>query len=394
MKVLIVTHHTLDANSGGSFASRAYINAIAEIADDCRLLYPDNGSKIETYISEKVEKRGIKNRVSKIGKLIDIYRGRINRYHSVFFNEVEAFKPDWVVFDNSRSSAAYVRKLKQMGTKTITIHHNYEMQYYKGSKPPVLWRFPFLYYMKNAEKNAVLYSDINLTLTNEDIQLLKNNYIKEKEFAPRFECIGMFEYARNTSFVYAKNRESHFEKEFYFAISGSLADHQTEVSLIPFLKEYYPIILNKYPKAKLVIAGRNPSDLLQNICASHSSIELVANPVDMSSILSQADFYICPTNVGGGLKLRIMDGLKLGLPVLTHEVSARGYDVFKENGTLVAYSDLDSFEKKLDLLVLSKISKNEIVNRYDTYFSFEAGVERLRKIFNDFIIVCQNGDPH
>lgn len=390
MRVLIVTHHLLEGNSGGSFASRAYINAIAEISDQCRLLYPDNGNKIDNYISKKVEKRGVKNRVSKMGKLVDMYVGRVNRYYSVFFDEVEAFKPECVVFDNSRSSAGYIKKLKQMGIKTITIHHNYEMQYYKGSKPPLLWRFPFICYMKKVEKNAVLCSDINLTLTKEDIILLKDNYVKGS--SPCFKCIGIFEYAGNTFLANLKSQKIHLKKEFLFAISGSLAAHQTEVSLIPFLKEYYPIILNKYPRAKLIIAGRDPSDLLKKICDKHHSIELVANPVDMSSVLSQADFYICPTNVGGGLKLRIMDGLKLGLPVLAHEVSARGYDVFKENETLFAYSDLDSFEKKLDLLMLSKNSKKEIVNRYETYFSFEAGVERLRRIFNDFRIAPKSSE--
>lgn len=392
MRVLIVTHHFLDSNSGGSFASRAYINAIAEIAGECRLLYPDNGNKIDKYISEKVEKRGVRNRVSKIGKLIDIYFGRINRYNSIFFEEVQSFQPDWVVFDNSRSSAGYIRRLKQMRIKTITIHHNYEMEYYRGSKPPLLWRFAFLYYMKMTEKNAVLLSNLNLTLTKEDINLLKENYVKES--SPCFECIGVFEYAGKSSFVDVKERVIHFEKEFFFAISGSLSAHQTDVSVIPFLKKYYPIILTKFPKAKLIIAGREPSNSLKELCETYDSIELVANPVDMSEILSRADFYICPTNVGGGLKLRIMDGLKLGVPVLTHEVSARGYDDFKKSGFLYVYNDQHSFELVLERIVRQKVTgillKSAIQDLYRTKFSFESGVDRFSNLLQNSALNKKN----
>ena len=41
MNVLFITHHYLHGNGGGVFASRAYINVIAEIADHVTLLYPD-----------------------------------------------------------------------------------------------------------------------------------------------------------------------------------------------------------------------------------------------------------------------------------------------------------------------------------------------------------------
>lgn len=40
MRILYITHHYLSDNGGGTFASRAYINAFAEIADEMTLLYP------------------------------------------------------------------------------------------------------------------------------------------------------------------------------------------------------------------------------------------------------------------------------------------------------------------------------------------------------------------
>lgn len=69
-----------------------------------------------------------------------------------------------------------LRKVKKMGVKTIIIHHNYEMEYYRRNKPFIAWRFPFMHYMEEAERTAIQYGDLNLTLTDEDKSLLQMHY--------------------------------------------------------------------------------------------------------------------------------------------------------------------------------------------------------------------------
>ena len=107
--------------------------------------------------------------------------------------------------------------------------------------------------------------------------------------------------------------------------------------------------------------------------------------------MMQADVYICPTCVGGGLKLRIMDGLKAGLPVLTHAVSARGYDEFSNANIMFIYDTRDSFRKSLNklLMELNKGDLNNVLikNLYNSVFSFESGVKRLKEILqqNNFL---------
>lgn len=102
----------------------------------------------------------------------------------------------------------------------------------------------------------------------------------------------------------------------------------------------------------------------------------------MSAVLARGRYYICPTELGGGLKLRIMDGLKAGLPVLTHAVSARGYEVF-EGFCLFSYRDEDSFRHALDQLLSRPVDPISVQARYREVFSFDAGVERMRTIFID-----------
>jgi len=96
--------------------------------------------------------------------------------------------------------------------------------------------------------------------------------------------------------------------------------------------------------------------------------------------LCEADYYICPTSLGGGLKLRIMDGLQWGLPVVTHAVSARGYDAFKDAGCLFAYSNQEEFADALRCLKSTIFDKKQVQTLYNSIFSFGAGVDRLKNI--------------
>jgi len=385
MRVLFFTHHYLDDNSGGSFASRAYINAFSEVSNTCMLMYPDRGISVSDFIHSKCILKGIKDERNKVQKVIDIYRGRIHRYAQVMIPQIHEFKPDVVVFDNSRTSAGMLKKVKELGVKTIIIHHNYEMEYYRGTKPSIIWRFPFMHYMEKAERTAVQYGDLNLTLTDEDKSLLQMHY--DSSQTSKIVKLGTFESMPEQPRFSTDVEPRKLKNDICFAITGTLGSYQTEVSVIPFLEEDYPELLKVLPDSKLIVAGRNPSIKVINACAKYPSVKLIANPRDMQEIMAQSHVYICPTCVGGGLKLRVMDGLKAGLPVLTHAVSARGYDEFRKADCLFVYSDKNSFKIGLQELLQAmeegRLDKATIKETYTSIFSFEAGVQRLRGILTE-----------
>lgn len=383
MKLIFITNHYLNGNSGGAFASRAFANAFASFANQCVLLYPDNGKEIDRFIDSKYTFRGIKNTKNSLGKLSDIYTGKIHRFHNFALKEIKKFKPDLVVFDNSRCSAGIIQSVKEKGIASITIHHNYEMEYYQGSPPPWYYRHIFMHHMRKTEGNSVRFSDINLTLTNEDIDLLKNTYAPNTR--SKFYTLGCFEFHDSSlPTTPIKNSDG-----LTFVITGNLSAYQTEISLIPFLEDYYPLLVEKFPKCQLTIAGRNPSQAISNICHKYSNINLVPNPVNMQDVIKGADVYICPTNVGGGLKLRIMDGLKAGLPVITHKISARGYSPFEDAGCLLAYEDKNSFTDSLNRIekTLRQHQKPNIQELYHEYFSFIGGKKRLERILRQNALI-------
>lgn len=373
-RILFVTHHYLDGNGGGVFASRAFVNAFAEFADVV-LLYPWKPGRDAVKISSSVIPVPVEYDKCKMSKALDIVSGHIHRYYDVFEKYLVLYACDTVIFDTCMVTAGLIGVAKKHEARVITIHHNFQKEYVKDNGYGFLKPFE-LHWIGRYEGEAVRESDLNLTLTTQDKVLLKNSYdISGKS---HIEVSGVFAFdpeERLPEYSHpCKNR---------FVITGTLAAAQSNNSLIPWITDYFPILKEICPDASLVIAGRGPSNRLVELCRDNG-ITLVPSPKDMSSVLSDADYYICPTSLGGGLKLRILDGLKSGLPVLTHEVSARGYDVFVEKGDVFPYSDMESFRSALYAMMSSMREPRDIVSDYDSYFSFRAGVDRIGSILSDY----------
>ena len=109
----------------------------------------------------------------------------------------------------------------------------------------------------------------------------------------------------------------------------------------------------------------------------------------MDAVTDMGAIYLCTTSVGGGLKLRLMDGLKRGMADITHKVSARGYEQFFTSPFFQIYDDVESFKKGLKAIQeqLDKTDSNfqdEIINTYQKYFGYESGVSRVKLYFQDF----------
>jgi len=368
MKLVFITYHYLNGNGGGVFASRAFINAFAQIADDMTLLFPMKDGAEPECLNTKVKLVPVWDRRSIISKALGLFTGRNNRFEQCKA-ELEKTHYDVAVFDTCMSSPGLIEFFKEKGTRIITIHHNYQYEYYRDNTGPLLY-IPTLFWVQRFERAAVRLSDLNLTLTESDRQLLKEHYGKGQEV---IEVIGAFEYSEKIHPVYDDIESPKF------LITGNLGAVQTEKSLLPWIDEYYPLLKEFFPEATLEIAGKNPSPRLVEK-ARGNGIRVIPNPESMEPILAKAHYYICPTALGGGLKLRVMDGLSAGLPVVCHEVSARGYEEFEKNGALFVYKDKDSFRSCLSSLKSCNVDKKGLICLYERLFSFASGLKRLKDI--------------
>lgn len=375
-KILFVTRSYLFQNNGGSNASKAFINAFASIFADMTLVYPENEKgKSDGFIPTNIKKVPIQDCRSNILKGLDMYRGRLLRFFVPVKKILNNEKYHIVIFDNSITSLGLIKYAKKMGARIIIIHHNVELEYLKDNPVNILYSLPYRYYVKKAEKDALLNSNLNLTLTNEDAG----------EFGKMFpgkdlhlNKIGVFEYTNTINKSPLRHDNTHGKYSMVFVISGSLYFKQSETPLVDFLENYFPLMKKQYPDAKLIITGRNPSERLYKIVSKLKDVDLIPNPEDINAVIARAHYYICPINVGSGQKLRVLDGLKQGLPAIVHFVSARGYEDLVKKNIIFKYNDSITFLKAIDDIVSSQISSKTVYEEYLRFYSFEAGISKIK----------------
>ena len=129
MRILFITHHYLTSNGGGSFASRAYINAFAALSDEMTLLYPvKDGEDVFDGINPEIELVPVSNNAKTLRKAVNLLTGRVHRYGDVAPAYIRSGRFDTVVFDTSVVSFGLIGEAKKCGLRTIVLHHNFQYE--------------------------------------------------------------------------------------------------------------------------------------------------------------------------------------------------------------------------------------------------------------------------
>lgn len=302
--------------------------------------------------------------------------GSIHRYRHFLAHYLEDHRGEYglCVINGGIYAGDMMDLIHRAGLRIMVIHHNFEREYHMGSRDLLTFGGLHAGLVIRAERMAYLRADVNCFLTRSDIDLF------EKAYGPRQGnfLLGVFEPQDATRPVL-----NDVKADNVIAITGSMNTVQTERGVTDFRQHYFSCVKRLFPSWKIRIAGRNPARSIQDFAAQHADVvELIPNPPDMTRVVEQCRVFLCPTHVGGGLKLRVMDGLRLGLPVLTHVVSARGYDAFHEEPFFAAYDDEASFCSGLKTLCDMPVTLSQrlkIQDRYFSVFGFQSGVERMKK---------------
>lgn len=387
MNILYILRHNPWGIGGGCYACRCYLDVFTEVfkgghfdACICKEYLDDKGCDYDNVSFIGVEQR------SKKEKVMSPITGLLHRFDSIARELLKSKKYDYCIFDHNSIAGPLVGLCKRLGVKMIVINHNCESEYYRDNYS-YLKRLLFLHHVKSAERSSYLKCDSNIFLTEEDKLLFEERYGKS---ATKSIVTGCFEFKENKESNDSVNKNAKIRKneQLKLIISGTIGNVQNMDGINFFLKELLPCVPKK---AEVIIAGKNPPANLSeeikklNMTGGYARVTLIPNPEDIMSIVNGCDIFLCPTRLGGGLKLRVMDGLKAGLPVVAHQVSARGYSAFAKQGMLWSFKTKEEFEKSMmqaiELLENEGYSKEHIQSFAKEQFSFEEKVKMLKTLF-------------
>jgi glycosyltransferase involved in cell wall biosynthesis len=93
------------------------------------------------------------------------------------------------------------------------------------------------------------------------------------------------------------------------------------------LDRVLPAVWAAEPAARLLLVGRQPPDWLRRAAAEHPGVELHADVPDVRPFLARCGMLAVPLRVGGGSRLKILEALASGLPVVSTRVGAEGLEL-------------------------------------------------------------------
>jgi glycosyltransferase involved in cell wall biosynthesis len=115
---------------------------------------------------------------------------------------------------------------------------------------------------------------------------------------------------------------------------GSLNYRPNADGVAWFVEEVLPRVRRARPGAVLTIVGRGTPALLRRLAAPGV---IVAGAVDdVLPYLRRASVVVAPLRVGGGTRLKVLEGLSMAKPVVSTTLGAEGLDVADGEHLLLA----------------------------------------------------------
>jgi len=149
-----------------------------------------------------------------------------------------------------------------------------------------------------------------------------------------------------------------------------------------FLKNVWLDVVAKNPSVKLYLAGRNMPDWLMNLKMENVVIE--GEVPDSHAFINSRSVMIVPLTSGGGMRVKIIEGMAFGKTIISTAVGAEGIEYEKGVNLLIANTESefvdaidnclnntsfsDSLGKNARALVEAKYDNQIICNKLSAFY--------------------------
>lgn len=105
---------------------------------------------------------------------------------------------------------------------------------------------------------------------------------------------------------------------------GQLSYSPNTVAVELLINQIYPRLRKLYPDSRLLLVGRNPTQLMQAAAKREPSIIVTGSVADVRPYLAAASVMVVPLLQGGGTRLKILEAFAAGCPVVSTAKGAEG----------------------------------------------------------------------
>jgi polysaccharide biosynthesis protein PslH len=211
-------------------------------------------------------------------------------------------------------------------------------------------RLTWLKHKRYVEKLLTEYQACTV-VSSQEKQLLKTSMPKMENVTVIPNCIDLSEYEGYRKQAPARNS---------LIYTGSFRYQANYEAMVWFLGEVFPLVREQVPDATLTITG----DHCDLPLPTTDHVKLAGYVDDIRPLVANSWVSLAPLWTGGGTRLKIIEAMALGTPVVATSKGAEGLDVQAGHDLLIADRPKDFAQSVIRLLLEPETREKLSVNGY------------------------------
>ena len=144
--------------------------------------------------------------------------------------------------------------------------------------------------------------------------------------------------------------ENDYKKKNRLIFAGRLDQYSNRDAILHFCAKTWPLVREANPEMRLTIIGGGtaPAQLLK-IARNDHRIEMPGYVDDVRPYFAKSLAMICPVQDGGRTRLKVLDAMAMGMPIVSTTSGCEGIDAAKDEELLIADTP-EEFADKINMI--------------------------------------------
>ena len=166
--------------------------------------------------------------------------------------------------------------------------------------------------------------------------------------------------------------------------------HRPNVDAVVWLiEEILPLVRQKFPELTLSVVGPFAPQRLHDLAERHRGVKILGFVDDIEECFRRYRVFVSPLRWGGGVKVKILQAMAQGVPIVTTRVGAEGIDgVAPDENVLIGETSEKIAEHVCRLLADPQYGASVGAagwKNIQAHYSWEIIVSRLENIYNKVV---------